>query len=330
VRFAYFGCAVNFTKRFTDARYVCLLVDPFQASLTTTKGAEMTSVRQTGQAALLTLGMLLIGRGALAAGAIEGFTEPNRRIDVAPAETGTIATLAVREGERVHRGQQLASLDCDVLQVSLDIARSGMTACGRRNSAVAERDVRKNRLEKLELLRQGGHASQEEVDRARGDLAVAEAALLAAEEQHQLDRLEHKKIEAMIERRILRSPIDGIVLKIHKEEREFVSANNPAVFTLVQLDTLRVTFGVPTAQAASLAVGQTVRVAFPETGARADGKIEFIAPLTDAESGTVRVKILLDNAAGRYGCGVRCALGLHHGDTASTAPALPLVVGAAK
>ena len=88
------------------------------------------------------------------------------------------------------------------------------------------------------------------------DLAVAEANVQAAREQHQLDGLECKKIEAMIERRTIRSPIDGYVLKIQKEEREFVSVNSASVATVVQLDPLRVVFSLPTAFAAKLERGQ--------------------------------------------------------------------------
>lgn len=278
--------------------------------------------RLTGQV-LATLGTFLMFHSTVWAGAVEGFTEPYRKIDVAPAETGTITTVSVREGERVKRGQQLASLDSDVLAVSLAIAKAGMEACGKLKSAAAERNLRENRLEKLLLLHERGHANQEEVDRARGDLAIAEANLLAVQEQHRLDELEHKKIQAMIERRILRSPIDGTVLKIHREEREFVSTNTPAVLTVVQLDKLHVAFGVPTAMAASLAVGQMVDMAFSDSGARAKGQIDFIAPLTDAESGTVRVKVLLDNAEERYACGVHCTLLLDQGSAASTKVSSP-------
>ena len=137
---------------------------------------------------------------------------------------------------------------------------------------------------------------------------MSDANLLSVEEQHQIDQLEYKRIAAMIERRTLRSPIDGTVLKIHKDEREFVSPNNATVFTVVQLNPLRIVFNVPTVQAASLAVGQAIGLIFSEDGQKAEGKIEFIAPLTDAESGTVRVKVLLDNAQRQYRCGARCTL----------------------
>jgi RND family efflux transporter MFP subunit len=248
-------------------------------------------------------------QSAAACGAsFDGFTEPFRKIEVAASETGTVAQLLVHEGDRVTKGQALATLDNDVLEVSREIATANVHAKGRLDSAVAERELRKTRLGHLAALRAEGHATQEEVDRATTDLAIAEANLRAAREQHRLDELEFKKVEAMIERRTLRSPIDGFVLKLLKDEREFVSPNSASVAIVVQLDPLRIVFSLPTACAARLSVNSEVDLELPESSAKIKGKVEFVAPVTEAESGTVRVKVLVDNANGAYRCGIRCLL----------------------
>ena len=244
------------------------------------------------------------------AASFEGFTEPYRKIEVAAVETGTVEKLFVREGDRVLKGQTLATLDAEVLVVSQEIAAANARAKGKLDFAEAERDLRKRRLERLEPLRQRGNASQEEIDRPRTELAEAEANLLSAREQHLLDELEHKKIEAMIQRRAVRSPIDGVVAKVHKDEQEFVSPNSAAIATVVQLDALRVVFTVPTAYAMRFKVGQVVALEFPESTNKAKGKIELIAPVTEAESGTTRVKVIVGNPDGHFRCGVRCTLDL--------------------
>jgi len=254
--------------------------------------------------------LLLVAPGDPVSSSIESFTEPYRKIDVAPPEPGLVATLSVQEGDRVKKGQLLAALDCDLLLVSLQIAKTGMESHGRLDSATAERDLRKARLHKLDELRAAGHASGEEVERARADLAIAEGSLIAAQEQLTIDSLEYQKTQAMIERRMMRSPIDGLVTRVYKEEREFVAANAPTVLSVVQLDPLRIVFSVPTSLAAGLKSGGRVRLAFSESGLDAKGRIELVSPITDAESGTVRVKVLVDNPRGQYRCGVRCSLEL--------------------
>ena len=264
------------------------------------------------------IAVVLLTQSALAV-SVESFTEPYRKIDIAPPETGTLSKLLVREGDRVQAGQVLASLDCEMLEVSLEIAKAAMEARGQLESALAERKMRQSRSEKLDELRTRGHASAEEVERAKTDLAVVEANVRSKQEQSAIDVLEHKKIEAMIERRVMRSPIDGIVSRVYREEREFVPANTPTVLTVVQLDPLRITFSVPTGQAETLKVGQQVRLSFSETSENATGTVELVAPVTEAESGTVRVKVLLPNAKGNYRCGVRCCLELP-GDSGGDKP----------
>jgi RND family efflux transporter MFP subunit len=240
---------------------------------------------------------------------IEGFTEAFRQVELAPGEPGTLMSLNVREGDRVQKGQLVGSLDCDALLVAKQIAKLNMESHGRLDAAAAERDLRKSRLEKLQALRIKGHASQEEVNRASADADIAEANVLSAREQLAVDALEFKRAEALIERRTLRSPMDGVVTRIFHEEREYVMSSAPTVMTVVQLDPLRVVFSIPLAQSTKLAAGQTVPLTLPDLNLTTEGTIEFVSPVVDAESGTVRVKVLLPNAKGEYRAGIRCGFG---------------------
>jgi RND family efflux transporter MFP subunit len=257
---------------------------------------------------LLPTAYFFLAASSALAGGTEGFTEPYRKIDIGPSEPGLLAQVAVHEGDVVQAGQIVGTLECDVLQVSLEIAKAAMQSQGRIDSALAERDLHQARVEKLTQLLAAGHANREEVDRAKTELAVAEGNLQTAKDQQTVDKLEYKKTAAMIERRKLRSPIDGVVTRIYKDEQELVAGNAPTVLTVVQLNPLRVTFSVPTAQGLALKAGQSLPLVFPETSAKVTGKVEFVSPVTEAESGTVRVKVLIDNPGGAYRSGIRCAL----------------------
>jgi RND family efflux transporter MFP subunit len=240
---------------------------------------------------------------------VEGFTEPIRKLDLIPPEPGTVATLTVQEGSAVKKDELIGSLDCEVQQVALEIARGNAANHGRLDSATAERDIRRWRLSKLQTLREQGNANEEEVTRVAAELAVAEANIVAALEQRSADTLEVERIAATIERRAMRSPFNGVVTRVFHEEKEFVG-NNAPILTIMQLDKLRVTFTVPTALVARLKVNQSVPLTFPNSGQKAAGKIEFISPVSEADSDTVRVKVLIENPQGKFRCGVRCALNL--------------------
>ena len=135
------------------------------------------------------------------AGEVEGFTEPYRTIDVAAAEMGIVAEMLVREGDSVRKGQVLATLDQDIQRAQLATAEQAAGTQGPLASALAERELRKHRLEKLVALRANGNAQQEEVERARADLAIAEANVRTAEEDLTIKRLDLERIKVQLRRR---------------------------------------------------------------------------------------------------------------------------------
>ncbi len=270
--------------------------------------------RRAARASVAILGLMIPVSTAFAVPA-DGFTEPYRTIDVAAAETGIVAAIEVREGDTVQQGDVLAVLDHEVLSALMAIAEQAMQSRGALDAARAEYGLKQRRLDKLEMLRSKGHARQEEVERARADLAIAEAQQRSAQEDLLIRKLEYQKIRAQLERRKIRAPVGGVVIKVHKELGGFVAPNDPAVATLVQLDPLRATFSLTRDQANQLAVDQQVTLwSYPASGETSgaaeamEGTVEFVAPVTDAESGTVRVKIRIDNPENRHRAGERCTL----------------------
>jgi RND family efflux transporter MFP subunit len=241
---------------------------------------------------------------------IDGFTEPNRSVDVAAAETGTIKSIQVREGQRVVTGDVLAKLDDEEYVALLAIAKEAMQAQGQLKSAEVEVRLRQQRLQKLESLRINGHARQEEVERAHADLSMAEARLLGAKEMLQVKKLEYEKIQVQLARRTVRSPINGVINRLLKNEGEFVAPNDPYVLQLVELDPLIATFSIPSYEGVRLKEGDDVSVFLEEARKFVAGTVDFVAPVTDAESGTVRVKISIPNHDGQYRSGERCTLHL--------------------
>lgn len=237
---------------------------------------------------------------------LDGFTEPSTTIIVASSETGLVAEALVEEGESVREGQPLARLNSDVHQALLRVAEHNMRSEGRIQAAIAEVGLRSRRLEKLEALRTDGHARQEEVDRARSELDVARANLTAAQEDQISRRLEFEKVQVQVRQRTVFSPIDGVVTAMHREVGEFVAPNHPDLLTVVKLDPLMANFTVMSHEAKRLQLDQRISVVFPNSGQENEGVVDFVAPVTDAESGTVRVKIRIPNPDNQLRSGERC------------------------
>lgn len=267
-------------------------------------------VRGVTLALFSTLSLAMVCASEPAVPVLEGFTEPYQQIELAAGEPGVLIDVRVREGTSVRQGELVGQLDTLILERTLEIARQRATSLGASQAADAERNLRRKHLAQLEQLHQRGHATQQELDRAETDLAIAEARFLMAKEELDLQRLECRRIEAQIERRQLRSPIDGVVSEVFREAGEAFLANDPRVLTIVQTNRLRAKFSAPPALAQRLKAGQTVQLVFPDTRGSSEAKVESISPVMDAKSGTVSITVEVENAEERIPSGARCVLHL--------------------
>ena len=260
---------------------------------------------------------------------IEAFTEPYRVLDLAASEAGILQRVAVKQGDRIAAGDLVASLNTDVLRAQLDIARVRADLKGRINKARADVTQKRRRYGKLAGLHQNGHASPEEIDTAKSNLEIAEAGLLEAQESQKLAALEQKQIEAQLRRREIRSPFDGQVVKLEKDEGEYVASLEPVVAQIVQLDKLRVKFYIDTTRARAVQRGDQLNVLLLNANQQVASTVEFVSPVTDADSRTVRVEAVIDNADQRYRSGVPVRLASYrearrlNGTAATRATPLP-------
>jgi multidrug resistance efflux pump len=172
----------------------------------------------------------------------------------------------------------------------------------------AELALYKRRFEKLTELRRLGQAHSEELERARADLQVAEGKLLADEEERQLLRLQWEKAKTQLERRTITAPMDGTVTDIHRLVGEYVSSGNPKIITLVELTTLKANFLATRQQAARFRAEQEVKVRWGEGEKPITGFVEYVAEVTQAESGLITVRVRFDNQDRKIRSGERCRL----------------------
>lgn len=207
------------------------------------------------------------------------YTEPSRNIEISAAEAGVIQEILVKEGQQVKAGEVLARLDMRGIKQQVDIARE-------------ELSLKKKRLVKLQELLKNQFSSQEEVEYAVSDAIIADLKLKLAEE--------------LVERRTLRSPIDGIVTEMRFDVSESVSGANSHFATVVQVTPLRVQFNLNAADARSHKPGDELPLYFPDINATVPGKLEFISPITTAVVNTVRVTMIIPTTKTGLTAGMQC------------------------
>jgi len=246
---------------------------------------------------------------AVAEAQIDGFTEPFRSIQLSSDETGSIAELLVEEGDSVAADQVVARLDVRVQEMQLEIATHLANTTSQLVAAEETLKKRKAIAERLEQLKAKGHASQSEIIRAEMELSIAEAKFMAAKEEQAVRDIERRRAQVQLDRRTIASPFDGVVAKVHRREGEFLSPLHPEVTTIIQVDRLLATFAIPSSQVSSFEVGKSFNLQL-ENGRTISGEVFRVGVQTDAQSGTVEVKLVIENSMLDIRSGEICTLNI--------------------
>lgn len=233
-------------------------------------------------------------------------TEPLEWSRVAVSEHGVLRKIMVKEGARVRQGDLLAELDCGDLEQAKRIAELKANSRSAIAAAEANRKLRQSQNGNLLKLQSQGHANPMEVDQALAQFEQADAELLVAEEEAQRNRVEVERLQALLDRRAVKSPIDGIVIELHKRTGESVSANDPHVVTVVSLNQLRVRFYLKLETIEALQPRQNLTVYVGPRQLPVDGVVDFISPVIEPKSGLSRVDLLIDNRVLGLRSGLSC------------------------
>jgi RND family efflux transporter MFP subunit len=208
--------------------------------------------------------------------------------------SGYLKDWKVDIGAAVKQGQLLAEIDTPDLDQQLAQARADL-ATARANAALSQStEARwKNLLAKDAV-------SQQEYDEKAGDLAAKASVVNAAEANvGRLNATEtFKRIVA---------PFDGVVTTRSTDIGQLISAGNPnepPLFTVAQVDKLRVYVQVPQSYVAQIHPGMMARLTAPERPREAfAATVVADAQAIQAQTGTLLVQMQIDNRARKLKAG---------------------------
>ena len=261
----------------------------------------------SGKSNWILLCVVLLWWPTVAKGQINGFTQPFREIDLASDETGSIASIAVEAGSHVEKGQVIARLDDAVQLLQVEQADHQFRSTSALESTKRTLEKRQLITARIRDLINNGSATESELIRAELEESIARENFSAAQENAVGYEINLRRAQLMLERRLIRAPFSGVISKIHQREGEFVSAMHPELVHLVQVDKLLAIFDLPSHQVNLLDTEKPITVGFHD-GTEAQGTLYSVGVQTRAESGTIEVKILLDNQNGKLRSGEQCYL----------------------
>ena len=222
-----------------------------------------------------------------------------RRAKLSPSLGGQIASLPVKEGEKVKQGQVLFEIWNHDLKARLKLARAQLTASkALQKQSCIQADLAKLEASRLSKLRARGLASDDAADKADGQAQAAEAACEAAAATVKTSDAQVLVAQAALERSQLRAPFDGTIAEVNGELGEYVTPSPVGVQTTPAVDIidnscLYVSAPIDEVDAPEIRTGMTARISLDAySGRYFDGRVRRVAPyVLDREKQARTVKI---------------------------------------
>jgi RND family efflux transporter MFP subunit len=249
-----------------------------------------------------------------------GSVEANVTAQTAFQVGGRVVRVSAEEGQFVRQGQVLAELDCSDYHNAFDSA-FGQAAAAEANALQAKNGVR---AQELEQARADFERAKDQYERNKYlydhqslpalDFHQIEAAYLVSQQRYEMAR-EGARIEEKQATQAqahaangqlseakkhlgdcqLRAPITGFVGMRHVNVGDTVSAGN-AVFSVLDLDPVKVRVGIPEAEIGKVHDGKRAVVTIPSLDNRKfEGKVEAVGYFADSVSRTFTTKISVPN-----------------------------------
>lgn len=224
------------------------------------------------------------------------------------------------------RAEEEAQVRIEIEKSARDIARARAEMLANIKLKTVNLDFLMRKQNRHERLYEKEFVSLAEVDEAETNRRLAEAQLEEALENKRLAELDYKRSEIQVDasvinkklaeleyirakevvnRLLIRSPINGVVVERYLSPGEYVE--DQPILKLAQIDPLNVEVILPVKFYPSIRLGMTAKV-IPESpiGGTYIAKVKIIDKVMDAASGTFGVRLELPNPNNRLPAGLKC------------------------
>jgi multidrug efflux system membrane fusion protein len=246
-----------------------------------------------------------------------GNVEAFETISVRSQVTGELTDVLFREGDFVHKGDHLFSIDRRPFEAQLEQAQANLTrdqALLAQSKAQLTRDSAQAEYSQLTAertlqLNQRGIVSKDQADQARAGADATKAlvdadkaAVASAQAQLAAQMAAVQNAKVSLDYTTIRSAIDGRTGNLAVKKGNLVNANTTELMTIAQVQPIYVTFAVPSVNLPTikshLAEGRLPVVATPQDAdARpADGELAFYDNVVDVSTDTIKLKAKFSNS----------------------------------
>lgn len=244
--------------------------------------------------------------------------EANMAVDVVPKVSGKVASVSVKEGQSVKKGQVLLQLETRELKAQVQQAQAALSsaknAVTQARSGIKQAEASymnaKNNFQRIEQLYKQQVVSQQDYENSKLQFEIAEDTYNAAKQQLQVDpstgyqflEAQVKQAEAGLElaqanldnARVV-APASGTVVARNVDPGEMASSASPAI-TIMDMDTVKATAKITQKNITKINEGQEVKVSIASLGNQEKVyKIAKIIPAAD-KTNTYTLEVNIPNS----------------------------------
>ena len=203
-----------------------------------------------------------------------GVISARRKADLRFASQDVVLAIEVKNGDRVAKGQKIASQDRFKLSKDLQQAKDNLERC---------------RLSLLEILAGQGYAVNDTASVPADIMKIAKV-----RSSYDQASIQYELADYHLQNSILYAPFDGIIANLFTREYNIPSSSEPFC-TVLDHQSMEVGFTALESELSQINPGDRVMVApYALNGVSVEGRITEINPVVDA-NGIVRIKASLNN-----------------------------------
>lgn len=278
--------------------------------MTNTASSAMTGAVRPLGAVAAGLVFLAAAQGAVAqeasAQVVDCVIEPRSVVTLVAPSEGMISEIPVDRGDHVTSGQVVARLDDELQKLQIELAQARAQSDVQIRAQTTRLSLREKEYLRAKRLSERNVTATTVLEDAEIEMALTKLAIEEATIARKFAGIEARQAEAMLKRREVRSPVDGIVTAVLAAPGEFAHQQLD-IMTIAEIDPLHVEVFVPTSYFNKIKVGEVLTVRqLPPLDGVFQARVTIVDQIFDAASGTFGLRLEIDNPDGAIPAGTRC------------------------
>lgn len=247
---------------------------------------------------------------------MSGVVQARNQVAIYPEIDAPVVEVIAQNGDYVEQGDPLVRLRDDTYRERVRQAEANLRISRAQvKSARADLKELQARLRRTEQLAEGEFESEQQLETLRAQVESAEAGVEQAKANVEQAQATLDERQADLRRTVVRAPISGQVGQRNVQVGQRVGANT-RLYTMGNLDTVRIEVGVTDRLLGQVQTGQTARISAPSLGdTTITAEVTRMSPFISEDTYSAEAEIEVPNPGGLLKAGMFVQVDVLYGES---------------